>query len=198
MIELEKAPALLRHAVDALDGAFAGDGAPAPFADLRQRARASFDAAGLPTTRDEAWKYTDLRAALKPDYAPADPAQADAHAVDAAVAEARVAGLDAALVVVVNGRLDAGRSDLSGLPASVTLASLADTLRSGHGALADTFGRHVDLDRDAFAALNSASDLDGFYLHVPRGVAVERTGRGRPRPDRDGADVRPGAQPGRR
>ena len=174
MIDLEKAPPLLRHAVDALDGSFSGDGAPGPFADLRARAREAFEARGLPTTRDEAWKYTDLRAALKPEYRPAAAAQLSDDVVDAAVAAARVGGLDAALVVVVNGRLDAARTDLSGLPDGVTASGLADVLRRSPDAVADTFGRHVDVGRDPFAALNAASDLDGLYLEVPRGVAVER------------------------
>ncbi len=170
MIDLEKAPALLRHATEALDGAFSGDGAPDPFADRRQQARDAFETAGLPTTRHEAWKYTDLRPALKPDYRPATKAQATDADLDAAAID----GLDAARVVLVNGRLDPSRSDLSGLPDGVVVASLAETLRRSPEAVADTFGQHVDLGRDAFAALNSAFSLDGLYLSVPRGVAVER------------------------
>ena len=44
MIDLDKAPALLRHAAEALEGAFSGDGAPDPFAARRQSAR---EASGL-------------------------------------------------------------------------------------------------------------------------------------------------------
>ncbi len=196
MIDLEKAPALLRHAVGALEGAFAGDGAPDPFADLRQRARTSLEAKGLPTTRDEAWKYTDLRPALKPDYRTAAGLEADASVVDAALEGAQIDGLEAITVVVVNGRLDSGRSDLEGVPSKVTLGSLADALVNG--GLEDTFGRHVDLDRDAFAALNSASSLDGFYLEVPRGVAVETPIHVVHVVTADAGDLRTGAQPDRR
>ena len=171
MIDLEQQPGFLKNATDALAGAFAGDGAPDPFHDLRQRARRSFEGAGLPTTQHEAWKYTDLRAALRTDYRPAP---ADAKVSDATVQAARVPGLGAALAVVVNGVLDKERSDLSGLPDRVTVGSLRDHVQRGSAGVADAFGRHVDLDRDAFAALNSAFSLDGLYLHVPRGVAVER------------------------
>ncbi len=170
MIDLEKAPALLRHAVDALDGAFSGDGAPDPFADRRRQARDAFDAAGLPTTRHEAWKYTDLRPALTPDYRTAEGGQATDADLDAAAID----GLDAARVVLVNGHYDADRSDLGGLPDGVVIGSLAETLRTSPEAVEETFGKHVDLGRDAFAALNSAFSLDGLYLSVPRGVAVER------------------------
>ena len=171
MIDLEKQPGFLKNATDALAGAFAGDGAPDPFHDLRAQARQSFEGRGLPTTRDEAWKYTDLRAALKADYQPAD---AGATVSDDAIQAARVPSLGAALAVVVNGVFDPERSDLSGLPESVTVGSLRDQVQRDPAGVKDTFGRHVDLDRDAFAALNSAFSLDGLYLSVPRGVAVER------------------------
>ena len=170
MIDLEKAPALLRHATEALEGAFSGDGAPDPFAVRRTAAKDAFEAAGLPTTRDEAWKYTDLRPALKPDYAPAPPASV----TEADLAAAGIDGLDAVRVVIVNGRFDADASDLGGLPGDVTVASLAETARQSPDALADTFGAHVRVERDAFAALNAALSLDGVYVHVPKGVAVER------------------------
>ena len=171
MIDLEQQPGFLKNATDALAGAFAGDGAPDPFHDLRLRARQSFEGAGLPTTRDEAWKYTDMRAALRADYRPAP---ADAAVSDATIEAARTPGLGAALAVVVNGRFDAERSDLGGLPDGVTAGSLRDQIQKNPEGVRDTFGRHVDLDRDAFAALNSAFSLDGLYLDVPRGVAVER------------------------
>ena len=171
MIDLEQQPGLLRHATDALAGAFAGDGAPDPFHDLRRSARQSFEQAGLPTTRDEAWKYTDLRAALRADYRPA----ADAGPIDDTDLDAaRIPGLDAARVVIVNGRVDQDRSDLAGLPSGVTARSLREQLAEDPDRVRDMFGRHVDLGRDAFAALNSAFNLDGLYLDVPRGLAVER------------------------
>ena len=170
MIDLEKAPALLRHATEALEGAFSGDGAPDPFAARRQAARDAFEASGLPTTRDEAWKYTDLRPALKPDYAPAPAVEAPAAALEAA----RIEGLDAARVVVVNGRFDAEASSLEGLPEGVTVRSLREAVQNEPEGVRDTFGAHVRVERDAFAALNAALPLDGVYVDVPRGVAVER------------------------
>ena len=171
MIDLEKQPGFLKNATDALAGAFSGDGAPDPFHDLRQSARSSFETAGLPTSRNEAWKYTDLTTALAPSY---QSAPAEAEVADATIEAAKVDDLDAALAVIVNGVFDAERSDLSGLPEGVTVGSLRSQLLSDPDSVRDTFGKHVDLGRDSFAALNSAFSLDGLYLNVPRGVAVER------------------------
>ena len=171
MTDLEQAPPLVRTAIGALDLAVSGDGAPAPFAALRQSARQTFEALGLPSTKDEAWKYTDLRPALKPDYQLAD---ASASVSEDDVAGYAIDGLDAARVVLVNGRYDAGLSRLGGLPEAVRVGSLREAAAAADPALTDSFGRHVDVTRDGFAALNASFDLDGLFLFVPKGVAVER------------------------
>ncbi|HEX8385675.1 MAG TPA: hypothetical protein VF576_05805, partial [Rubricoccaceae bacterium] len=165
MIEIEKAPSRLHRAIEAADTAFGGDGAPEPFADLRRHARGHFEALGVPTRRDEAWKYTDLRAALAPDYtfATGDHDLSDAD-LDAAVASAAVDGLNAYLVVVVDGAVQAGRSDLAGLPAGVDVASLREASVAEGSAVADFFGKYADVERDAFAALNTSFRLDGLFL----------------------------------
>ena len=164
------APPLVHRALEALDRAFTGDGAPAPFPELRAQARETFDTLGLPSTRDEAWKYTDLRAALKADYQLAEPATIS----EADLEGTAIDGLDAARVVLVNGHLDRDLSDLSGLPGSVTVGSLRTAAREGGAVMADYFGMVADTSQSAFAALNAAFDLDGLFLHVPRSVAVER------------------------
>ena len=165
------APALYHRALEALDRAFSGDGAPAPFPDLRSGARDTFEALGLPTTRDEAWKYTDLRAALKPEYRFAEP---DRQLQAADVAGFAIPGLDAARVVLVNGHYRPDLSDLGGLPDGVVVGGLREAARDSGATLADYFGKYADVEGDAFAALNASFDLDGLYLHVPRGLAVER------------------------
>ncbi len=147
-----------------------GDGQPDPHADLRARARAAFDAAGLPSRRHEAWKYTDLRPALLPDYAPAEaPAPLDA----AALTPFTIDGLDAARVVIVDGHVQAHLSRLDGLPEGVTVGSLAEAVAAGHPETAH-LGRHADPAADAFTALNTQARLDGLFVHVPRGTVAER------------------------
>lgn len=171
MIDLEQTPALYRQALDEYDRALGGDGQPDPFAAVRARARSQFEVLGLPTRRDEAWKYTDLRSALAPDYAFAS---APAPLAAADLTAHTIAGLDAARVVVVDGHVQAHLSDFSGLPDGVTVGSLAEAARAEGSTVADFFGRYASVDRDAFAALNTQFRLDGLFLHIPRGVVVER------------------------
>ena len=182
MIDIEKAPKAgpasvgrLHDALTALAGPFEGDGAPDPFADLRRASRGHFERLGLPTRRDEAWKYTDLRTALAPDYTFAtgttDLADSD---IDAAVASADVPGLGAFRLVLVDGVVDAARSDLGALPAGVDAGSLREAGLASGNVLADYFGKYTDVEKNAFAALNTAFRLDGLFLHVRKDVELAR------------------------
>ncbi|MDX1419805.1 MAG: Fe-S cluster assembly protein SufD, partial [Rubricoccaceae bacterium] len=126
-------------------------------------------ALGLPTKRDEQWKYTDLRPVLRPPYAfaPGDGAPALTRAdLDAY----RVPGLDAFTAVVVNGLFVPALSDLDGL-GRARATSLRAALRDGDEAAQHHYGRAGD---GAFTALNAAFDLDGLFLHVPDGVVLEK------------------------
>lgn len=175
MIDIEKAPSRLHAALHALDGAFEGDGAPDPFADIRHTARGHFERLGVPTRRDEAWKYTDLRTALEPDYAFATGVSAlSEDDLDAAVAAAEIPDLDAYRVVVVDGSVVGSRSDLAGLPAGVEAGSLREASLAHGPAIADYFSKFADVEKNAFAALNTAFRLDGLFLHVLKGVELDR------------------------
>ncbi|MDO5609942.1 MAG: Fe-S cluster assembly protein SufD [Pseudomonadota bacterium] len=69
-------------------------------------------AAGLPGPRSEAWKYTPLRALERRTFAPAADIAADPSLLD---------GIPAPRIVFVNGRFDAGLSDISALPAGLAI-----------------------------------------------------------------------------
>ncbi|MEM1042350.1 MAG: Fe-S cluster assembly protein SufD [Bacteroidota bacterium] len=149
------------------------NGHPEAFRDLRERARAAFDALGIPGRKDEAWKYTNIERALRHDYALLDPDAAAVSAED--VADLRIEGLDASTLVVVNGVVDLGLSDLGALPDGVTVGSLREAGESVHAqAVQRAFGQYANAEEDAFIALNTSFELDGVFLQVERGVTVER------------------------
>ena len=173
MIDIEKAPTRLHQALAEAGDAFQGDGAPDLFAPIRQQARGHFERLGVPTRRDEAWKYTDLTAALAPDYTVATgPTRLSDADIDAAVASAEIDGFDAVRLVVVDGVVDARRSDLAALPAGVLAGSLREASATGGGAVETYFAKYADIEKNAFAALNTAFHLDGLFLHVPKGVEL--------------------------
>jgi Fe-S cluster assembly protein SufD len=122
----------------------------------RQASFRAFAAKGLPTRRDEAWHYTDLRA-LFANAAPLASAP-DAAAIAAArQILAMRARLGATAFVIVDGRYVPELSDAP--PHGVTVASLAQGGRTSGNA-------------DALLALNGALAQGGCVVTVAAGAKI--------------------------
>jgi Fe-S cluster assembly protein SufD len=132
---------------------------------LREAGKAGFT--GLPTQRQEAWKYTGLNKLKALTFEPS-PAAAGAPAT---LPDADA--LAAHRLVFVDGRYAPEHSTVGALPHGVTLASLADILNTQPALLETHLGKVTDLTRKPMAALNTAWIEDGLVLIVPRGVALE-------------------------
>ncbi|SKC01906.1 MULTISPECIES: Fe-S cluster assembly protein SufD [Luteibacter] len=132
----------------------------------------AFAEAGLPEGRNEAWKYTPLRALSQRAFAVADAAVARDVAIDAA--SFALPGVDSARIVFVDGVF---RADLSALNRvdGVSLAPLAAALTEQpeplRFALASRYRRGA---ADAFAHLNAAFATDGVVLRIADGIDVAK------------------------
>jgi len=127
---------------------------------------AAFEAAGLPDTRVEAWKYTALRALSQRRFAHGD-AQASTRTVD--LSALALPGVEGPRLVFVNGVYRADLSVLSGLPAGVTLQPLSQALQGDAEPLRFALSRHYREAGDAFVRLNAALAGDGVVLRVAAG-----------------------------
>jgi Fe-S cluster assembly protein SufD len=136
---------------------------------LREDAFARFCEAGFPTVHDEDWRFTNVAAIAKtpfrlaPYLAPLSPAELQPWRIEEAACQ----------VVFVNGRFAPELSEIAGLPQGVQVTSLAKQIRENPGALEPHLGRYLDIDRDAFCALNTAFMEDGAYLYVAKGAVLE-------------------------
>ena len=144
-------------------------GAYAPgVARLREDAIARFAQRGLPTTRDEDWKYTNVAPIAKREFALAvSPASPD---VD--ISAFSLDGDATHHLVFVDGRYAPSLSDIGRLPAGVTLESLATVLARAPDTLEPWFA--PDAHETIFASLNTAFMSDGVHLHLPRGAVLDR------------------------
>ncbi len=154
--------------------------APAPpaVADLRRRAFERFTALGFPTTRDEAWRFTNVAPIAGAAFALAAPAEREAAVADVAPHAATGVGAGQTLLFV-NGSCVAPASDLSALPAGVEVTSLADALAADAGGAArQAVEAHLasgaGIESEAFTALNTALLRDGAVVHVPANTVVEQ------------------------
>ena len=147
----------------------------AEIARLREAAMARFAAAGLPTRRDEGWRYTDLRRLDRLDLA-GETARGDGGA--APDLPGPIASLDAERIVFVDGRYDAARSLRGALPAGVRLDVLSARLGNGSddaaAILGPGLGEWNGAGQEGLASLNAAMARDGVVLDLPDGARLER------------------------
>jgi len=131
-------------------------------AGLGESRRAALDDAlrdGIPHARVEAWKYTPLRALERRAFSAPSLSVVDFD-------EALLADVPAPRIVFVNGRFDAPHSDLSALPAGVTLQPLSQVLVEGQARDANFLARRFDRSDEIFARLNAALADDGIVLRA--------------------------------
>ena len=132
---------------------------------LRETGKAGFT--GLPTQRQEAWKYTGLNKLKALTFEPTPPSPQREGRGDRVGSMYRL--------TFINGRYDAGQSYIGDLPDGVVLGSLADILSTRPALLESHLGKTIDIARKPMAALNTGWIEDGLVLIVPRGVAIEDT-----------------------
>ena len=135
-------------------------------AGLRRNAIERFAAVGLPTTRDEDWKYTSLRALENRTFDTLAPAQ-PLPLTPAALADLVLP--DAHVMVFVDGRWRPDLSYLGPLPAGTLLTHLGSLWAQPPEWLEPLLGAGGET---AFEALNAAFMADGACLRLPAGAVV--------------------------
>jgi len=150
------------------DGSIPDDPASDWFVDVRRRASEALVRDGLPTAREEAWKYTNLRSLAQRRHARGDE-QAASRAIDAATIA--LPGADGPRVVFVNGVYRADLSRWSAIE-GVSFQSFSEVIAGDAQAERVLLTRRFDSKAQAFARLNSALVLDGPVIRVAAGVGV--------------------------
>jgi Fe-S cluster assembly protein SufD len=141
---------------------------PVWFGTLRQSAAEQFCTHGLPTRRDEAWKYTGLRrieesvtrlviAVESANSAPASPMVEVEHQI-----------------TIVDGYM---RDSVGDLPPGLTLLPLKDALDqdvAGLQALLESLPQQTQASADGFSALNTSMMKNSIVIQVAAGIDAGR------------------------
>jgi Fe-S cluster assembly protein SufD len=136
--------------------------------DLRARGASRVNALGVPTVREEEWRFTNVAPIGAIEFVPAEPLSGAAeHLAAFPYTDVPVR------LVIVNGRFDTTLSRLKGLPAGVQAGSLATALTERADVVQRYFGQLADFTHRTFAALNTAFVQDGAFIYVPDGVVVD-------------------------
>lgn len=137
----------------------------------RREAIARFGALGLPTRRQENWRFTNLRPLEKTLFPPAG---AHEKRPSVALPAPYTLGVPSHRFVLVNGRFAPELSDVGELPLGVSLRPVADLLRTAPSQLSGIAGGDAALAANPFLALNTAFFEDGFDLGIADVVAGEQ------------------------
>jgi Fe-S cluster assembly protein SufD len=139
-------------------------------AALRRAGLEAFTAQGLPSTRLEEWRYTNVAelAAVDWQLPPEPPPSVDRDALEALASPVFACGL----LVFVNGRLAPALSNLRS--PEVEVVPLAAARREGDARALARLGSLVDAKLHPFAALAAACFDDGVCIRLPAGTRIEQ------------------------
>lgn len=147
---------------DRLAGALPGAAA------LRREAIGRFRALGFPGRDREEWRHTDLGPLPEIPFRP--PSGTPNPKLFSAVARGPLRDFQ---IAFVNGRFAPAWSSLEGAP-GVEVRDLAGLLRQDPARVDPLLGRLAALDRNPFAALNTALFPDGAFVRLEPGAAPDR------------------------
>jgi Fe-S cluster assembly protein SufD len=136
---------------------------------LRRQAFARFCEVGFPTTRVEDWRFTNVSAIAQTPFRLAPKPRALPS--DELLGPYRVPGA-ACQLIFLDGHFCAELSSFADLPSGVTVAGLAKQIAEAPAEIESHLGKYLNVQRDPFAALNTAFLEDGAYVHIHRGVVA--------------------------
>lgn len=143
---------------------------PAALNGWRAAARARFAATGLPSGKNESWRFTSLRALTKLSLTAQAP---EGGNIDALPAIALTDGRARARIVLVNGRYRADLSDVAALDGASPAPVAAGPLSAAPQAALHALTAQDAQTMEPLAALNAAGALDGAHIAVAAGAAVK-------------------------
>ena len=149
-------------------------GISTPFINsFRARAFDKFSELGIPSKKNEAYKYTNLDTFFIHDYesyfmpVPSDFLKAEKFRCE-------VTDLDAYGVVLLNGFYPTLNEKLRQLPSGVWIGSLNEAAIRFPDIFEKHFGKYAKSETDGLIHLNTAMASDGVFVYIPEGVTLPR------------------------
>ena len=137
----------------------------------RKKAFQNFVLQGIPTRKNENYKYTNLNPAFVPDFKFIHTRE-EKKADMGEVFRCDVPQLNTNLALVFNGWFYKNETEKGDLPEGVILDSL-DSISKERPELLEKYASLANVEKDPMVALNTAFAKDGFFLYVPKNVVVK-------------------------
>lgn len=128
---------------------------------------------GIPTKKNEAYKYTNLNTFFDHDYESYFmPVRADF--IEAEKFRCDVANLDAYGIVLLNGFYPTIHEKLQKLPSGIWIGSLNEAAIKFPDLFEKHYGKYAKSETDGLIHLNTAMASDGVFVYIPEGVTLDR------------------------
>ncbi len=141
--------------------------------DFRKKALQDFLLQGIPTSKNERYRYSNLQPLFFPDYT-FHIDRKDSHLDINEIFSCNVPRLDTHLVFNRNGWFLEGNASPS-LPEGLIIDSLQKIAATRPALIRDFYARLALTEEDPMVALNTALATDGFVIWVPPHTRVKKT-----------------------
>jgi Fe-S cluster assembly protein SufD len=140
---------------------------------FREEAFSRFSELGIPTKKDEAYKYTNLNVFFDHDYASYFiPEKSDFHKAEEFRCD--ISELDAHGIVLLNGFYPTINEKIRELPGGIMIGSLNEAALRFPELIRKHYGKYAHSDTDGLIHLNAAMASDGVFVYVPRGAVLAK------------------------
>lgn len=140
-----------------------------PLQKLRAKAWDHFLKLGLPTRKNDVYRYVKLRSFFAGNYGPTKPTDISLENLEPYILpECRQS-----VFVFVNGHFSPLLSRIHALPKSVTALPMIDAMRTFGGFINSRLISSLKDEKDPFAAMNAALHGQGLFLYLPPKTVIE-------------------------
>jgi Fe-S cluster assembly protein SufD len=139
------------------------------FASSRYAAKLALEKLGLPISKTEEYKHSAISRLLEKNF---QSLELTNNPSDIAIDPFLVKGLDAHVVVFINGIFNEKQSTLSSK--EVTIKSLEKAVVENKDVVETHLSKYADVSTDAFVALNTASWNYGLFIEVKNNIVVDK------------------------
>jgi len=140
---------------------------------IREKAFEQFKNLGIPDKKNERYKYTDLNKEFDKGYKTyLSPKNISFEVKD--IFRCDVPELNTKVILLLNGWYYDRKNLINELPGGAIIGSLQKAAELYPDLVKKHFAKYADSEKEGMVAMNTAFAKDGVFLHVPKGVVIEK------------------------
>jgi len=139
---------------------------------LREKAQKEFTRLGVPSTANEAYKYTNLQPWFNAGYI-YNPVETGFNGNSNDLFTREIDGIEAHTIFLINGRFIDGASS-NNLPKGVEVGSFTSLSKKHPLLMEKYYGKLASFENEGLVALNTLLAFDGIFIYVPDNVVIEK------------------------